>query len=262
MNQNIIIGIVVALVLLGGGYFLVTGMNGGVHGEQATTTTSTTADNTNNTNTTEPTAPTASAPSVVTETNVAPTNSTAVLTGKVTPNGAPTTYWYEYGQSATFGSQTAAQTIGSGWTAIASPAYITGLQTDTLYYVRLSARNAYGTVSGITYSFSTNNNPPGQGTSPAASTDTAKKVTRTSATLQATINPHSSPTTYWFEYGTSSTFGSVTAFAKTGSTNASTAVSSEVSRLAPSTKYYFRVNAQNQYGTVNGATQMFTTGKK
>ncbi len=257
MNQNVIIGILVVLVILGGGYFLITSMNAAPTGTEATTTTPITV-TTSNPDTSNPTT-SASAPSVVTDASVAPTNSTAVVTGKVTPNGAQTTYWYEYGTSATLGSKTSAQTIGSGWTGIPSPGYITGLSTNTLYYFRLSAQNAFGVVSGTTYSFSTNNNPPNQGTPPAATTNAAGSVTRVAATLNAHVDPHSSQTTYWFEYGTSADLGSVTPFQSAGSANASVAVSAAVSGLNPQTKYYFRVDAQNQYGTVNGSTQSFTT---
>ncbi len=254
MNQNVIIGIVVVILLLGGGYYLLT-MNNPAPGTQATTTPSTTGDTTD----TGTTPPTASAPTVVTNTSVAPSNSTAVVTGKVTPNGAPTTYWYEYGESATLGQRTSSQAIGSGWSAIPSPAYITGLRANTTYYFRLSAQNALGTVNGATYSFSTNNNPPNQGTPPAASTNGASDVTRSGATLNAQVNPHSSQTTYWFEYGNDANLGSITAFQSAGSANSATSVSAAIAGLKPLTKYFYRINAQNAYGTVNGATQSFTT---
>jgi len=257
MNQNIIIGILVAIVVLGGGYFLLT-MPASTPGATATTT-ATTVDRTANTSTSNPAPLSPAAPIVVTDTNVAPSNSTAVVTGKVTPNGAPTSYWYEYGVSATLGSKTASQAIGSGRSSIASPGYITGLHANTQYYFRLVAQNALGTVSGVTNSFSTNNNPPGQGTVPAASTNVASDLARTSATLNAHVDPHSSPTTFWFEYGASNNFGSVTSFQSAGNGSGPTALSIGISELNPLTTYFFRVNAQNQYGTVNGATQSFTT---
>lgn len=263
MNQNIIIGILVVVVLLGGGYFLLT-MNPGTPGTNATSTTTTSIDNTNtggtNTGSTGGTSgTTASVPNVTTDAVVSPTNSTAVVTGKVTPNGAQTTYWYEYGETSSLGQTTRAQSIGSGFNPIASPGYITGLRTNTSYFFRLSAQNAYGTINGQTYSFATNNNPPGQGSAPAATTNSATNITRTSATVNAQVNPHSSPTTYWFEYGTGTNFGQTSSFQSAGDNAGSNALSASLSGLNPQTKYYFRVNAQNQYGTVNGATQSFTT---
>ena len=261
MNQNIIIGILVVIVILGGGYFLLN-MNGGVFGSNATSTVATTVGTTGATGTTgstDNTGTTASVPGVATDANVSPSNSTAVVTGKVTPNGSQTTYWYEYGQTTALGQQTASQAIGSGFTPIASPGYITGLQTNTSYFFRLSAQNALGTINGPTYSFKTNNNPPGQGTAPAATTNGASSITRTSATVSAEINPHSSPTTYWIEYGTSNNFGQISSFQAAGSGASTLTESVALSGLNPQTKYFFRVFAQNQYGTVNGSTQSFTT---
>ncbi len=254
MNQNIVIGIIVVLVILGGGYFLLT-LNPAPGDGQATTTPPVTQTPT----TTPPVSTTPNAPAVVTDTNVSPSNSTAVVTGKVTPNGAATTYWYEYGETTALGARTAAQAIGSGSIAIASPGYITGLKATTLYYFRLSAQNTYGTVNGTTKSFSTNSNPPPTGNAPTAATNAAASVERTTASLKATVNPRGTQTTYWFEYGDSTSFGNLTSFESAGNGSSSAGVSASVSSLSPATKYYFRVNAQNQYGTVNGATQTFTT---
>src|SRR3989344_2521655 len=254
-NQSFFIGLLVALVLLGGGWMFLTTMNA-VPGETATTTPS---NSQGSTPTPTPDSPNAAAPSVVTDRNVSPSNSTAVVTGKVTPNGAPTTYWYEYGVSTTLDERTSTQSVGSGWSAIPSPAYITGLRANTLYYFRLSAQNAYGTVNGAMYSFSTNDDPPPPGLPPTASTNAATDVTRVSATLNARVNPRGSQTTYWFEYGDSAELGQIAAFQSAGSGEASLTVSASVSGLDPLTKYYFRINAQNQFGTVNGATQSFTT---
>src|SRR3989344_5542034 len=121
MNQNWIIGVILVLVIVGGGYVFLN-MKAAPVGPQATTKPTTTKDDTQNPSP----ASSAGRLSVVPDTTVSPTNSTAVVTGKVTPNGSPTSYWYEYGQSATLGSKTAAQAIGSGYTAIAAPGFITG----------------------------------------------------------------------------------------------------------------------------------------
>jgi phosphodiesterase/alkaline phosphatase D-like protein len=177
----------------------------------------------------------------------------------VVPNGAPSSYWYEYGQAATLGNKTSQQVIGSGFSAIPSPGYITGLSANTTYYFRLAAQNSFGTVYGATYTFSTNNNPPAQGNPPSGSTNSATSITSSSAGLNGHMDPHSSQTTYWFEYGSNQNFGQITALQSGGSGNVSIAISASVSGLNPGTTYYFRIDAQNQYGTVNGATQSFTT---
>lgn len=253
MNTNaVLVGGIIVLIAIGGFIFY-------TNSQDTDSTTNATSTPSGTGQVTPPAQSQAKAPSVVTDMGVAPSNSTAVVTGKVTPNGAPTAYWYEYGESATLGSKTAAQAIGSGFSEIASPGYITGLRNNTRYNFRLTAQNAYGTVSGATYNFSTNNNPPAQGTPPSASTNAAEDVTRGSAILNAHVDPNASQTTYWFEYGVTTDFGHVTILQSGGSGDASVAVSAPASGLNPLTKYYFRVNAQNQYGTVNGSTQNFTT---
>jgi hypothetical protein len=251
MNRNTLIGLVAVLVLIGVGYYLYTA-NSSPAGSQATTTPAT--DNPPIT-----IVQSAGVPAIVSDSSASPTNTTVVVTGSVRPNGLPTSYWYEFGTTSTLGSKTTVQQLGSGYETLSAPAYITQLAKNTTYYVRLSAKNAFGTVSGSIINFSTNNTPSTQGAVPSASTRSATGVSSVSATLNAQVNPHASETTYWFEYGTDSNFGSVTGYKSAGSGNALTAASAQVSSLQPSTKYYYRVNAQNRYGTVNGAMQSFTT---
>src|SRR3989344_415120 len=151
MNKNLAIGALVVVVLLGGGYFLWSQSNA-VPGVTAPTT------NTPTTQNPSPSSSSADTPVVTTDRNVAPSSSTVVVTGHVIPNGAPTTYWYEYGESTALGSRISSQAIGSGFISISSPGYVTGLRANTTYYFRLSAQNRYGTVNGTTYSFKTNTN--------------------------------------------------------------------------------------------------------
>ncbi|MDO8516178.1 MAG: peptidoglycan-binding protein [bacterium] len=82
----------------------------------------------------------------------------ATVIGTVNPNGSPTTYWYEYGSSPTLGSKTGARSLGSGTTPTSTANYISGLQNNATYYVRLTAENQYGRVSNTTYSFETISN--------------------------------------------------------------------------------------------------------
>lgn len=199
------------------------------------------------------------APVVTTDQNPTPSNSTAVVTGKVIPNGAQTSYWYEYGKTNDLGTKTSAQGIGSGYIQINAPAYITGLGANATYYYRLSAKNAFGTINGTTYSFATNNNPPPVVKAPTARTDAAVSIERTTAVVKGSTNPGSTQTSYWFEYGETNDLGNTTAFQSAGSGSAAVAVSASLSDLKPLTKYFYRLNAQNAYGTVSGSILSFTT---
>ncbi|OGZ72967.1 MAG: hypothetical protein A2908_00095 [Candidatus Staskawiczbacteria bacterium RIFCSPLOWO2_01_FULL_38_12b] len=213
---------------------------------------------TNSTNTTNLVAQ-AGAPIVQTDSISAPYISTVVTKGTVNPNGAITTYWYEYGKTVALGSQTPNYLIGSGFTKMYTPAYITGLQANTDYYFRLSANNSFGTIHGITYTFKTNTTPPPEGTAPTTSTQNATDITRTTVNLNGKINPNGAQSTFWFEYGSSSNLGSVTSFQSTNDSKSSSDVSVSISNLQPLTKYFFRLNAQNQFGTINGQILNFTT---
>jgi hypothetical protein len=93
---------------------------------------------------------------------------------------------------------------------------------------------------------------------PAVTTGAASAVTATTATLHGTVMPNKEMTTYRFEYGTTTAYGSQTP-AGTTSGNASKAVSADITGLAPSTTYHFRLVATNASGTVTGADARFTT---
>jgi phosphodiesterase/alkaline phosphatase D-like protein len=204
-------------------------------------------------------APQAGIPIVVGDSNVTASNSTAVVAGRVNPNGALTTYIYEYGDTTAMNNSTSAQTLGSGYGSINAPAYITGLKANTLYYFRLSAQNTFGGVHGAMYSFMTNSTPPTPAIAPSATTNSASGISRTTANLNAQVNPKGSETTFWFEYGQNTNFANDTVSKVLSSSNTLSSVSVSVANLAPATKYYFRINAQNRFGTVNGATMTLIT---
>ncbi len=254
MNNTtaVIIGvIIVALLIIGGVFFY-------KQSDSSINATSTPTGGT--TGTTPGTSVTAGAPVATTNANVTPTDTTAVVVGGITPNGALTTYWYEYGPSASLGSNSQSQTIGSGYTQLAAPAYIQGLSKDTTYSFRLVAQNQFGTSRGATQTFHTTVGTPAPvGGTPTARTTAATSIARTAANLNGQVTPNKAATTYWFEYGMDTSFGNTNATQTVGNGSAAVGVSFTLSGLAPANTYYYRLNAQNQFGTVNGATQSFKT---
>lgn len=263
-NTTIIGGVVVAIVAIAGiAYYSTQGMppadtTNTTPTTTTTTTTTTTPPATNTTSTTTVKQP--SAPTIATSSSVAPTDTTAVVTGTVTPNGAFTSYWFEYGTSTNLGSKTANQTVGSGYIAIAAPAYITGLVKNTTYNFRLVAQNQVGTTIGGQFSFKTSVGTPAPvGSAPASKTLAATGVSRTTANLNGEVTPNKANTTYWFEYGSTPDLGNITAFVSAGDGSSKSVVSASLSDLNPLTTYYFRLNAQNQFGTVNGSILNFKT---
>lgn len=258
MNKNIGIGLIALgiIVVLGLGWWMI-----GKDADPAPTPPVTQVPTPTPTPTPTPVPPRpAGVPVVVTSQGVTSTDTTVVLTGSVSPNGSFTSYWYEYGSSASLGSKTTSQIIGSGFTAIPAPAFITGLVQDKLYYFRLNAQNQLGLVSGIQQSFKTTRGlPPPVGSAPRAVSLPASGISRVTANLIGEVTPNSAATQYWFEYGETANLGGITAFVSVGDGDAKVSVSDSISGLEPAATYYFRLNAQNQFGTVNGSILNFKT---
>jgi hypothetical protein len=88
------------------------------------------------------------------------------------------------------------------------------------------------------------------------------KVGQTDATLQAQVAPNGRETTYQFEYGPTTAYGSsVPAPAgAVGSGEGPVQVpAAELSGLTVGATYHFRVVANNAFGTVDGPDHTFTT---
>ncbi|MDQ6836231.1 MAG: fibronectin type III domain-containing protein [Actinomycetota bacterium] len=96
------------------------------------------------------------------------------------------------------------------------------------------------------------------GAGPTATTGAATNITNTSAKLNGTVSPNKVSTTYYFQYGTTKSYGTNTTPA-TANGNASKAVSASVTGLIPATTYHFRLLASNSTGTSHGVDKTFTT---
>lgn len=94
-----------------------------------------------------------------TSTNV--TSSGALLRATVHPQGRPTTYQFEYGPTAAYGSQTPQASAGGGDSATPVSAPVTGLQSSTTYHYRIVATNSKGSTHGPDRTFTTLVGAPG-----------------------------------------------------------------------------------------------------
>lgn len=198
--------------------------------------------------------------------NVQPTGAT--LNGTVNPDKAgPATCQFLWGTSRSFGhSLPCPAAIAEGETPVDVMAELAGLQPDTVYYYRLEATNANGVNPGEEWQdqeFVT----PG----PGLHGEWSSRVASTSATLNATLNPHGAPTSYRFEYGTTTAYGaSAPALAgpkegvPIGSGEADVQVSQHIQGLLPDTTYHYRVVAVSELGPGDiqefaGVDRSFTT---
>lgn len=99
------------------------------------------------------------------------------------------------------------------------------------------------------------------GLAPNARTDAASAVSAGSATLNGKVEPSGLPTSYHFEYGTSSAYGSSVPLPEgsAGSGTSALAVSATVGELQANTVYHYRIVATNSAGTAYGGDQEFNT---
>jgi len=72
----------------------------------------------------------------------------AVLTGTINPQAAGTSYYFQYGVTRAYGSQSVIGDAGSGTAAVSVRVAVGGLAPITLYHYRLVAVNANGTTLG------------------------------------------------------------------------------------------------------------------
>ena len=195
---------------------------------------------------------TSGAPTVTTSaaSSIAPT--AATVNGTVNPNGLSTSWYFEYGTSTSYGTRTTAKSAGSGTSALKESASITKLKSSTVYHYRIVAANSAGTNAGADHTFSTAGPPSVQ-------TGAAQSVAVTTATLTGAVNPKSRATSWWFEYGTSTAYGTKTAAQGAGSGSATKSVSAAIKNLVSGTVYHYRLVGKNDAGTTAGADGTFQT---
>jgi hypothetical protein len=94
---------------------------------------------------------------------------------------------------------------------------------------------------------------------PTVTTLAATLIGTTNATLRGSINPNGLAAAAWFQYGTTTNYGSVTSPTSVGHGVDPVQVSALVTTLSPGTLYHFRCVGTNSAGTGFGGDLTFTT---
>jgi hypothetical protein len=199
----------------------------------------------------------AASPTVTTVSASSIAQHAATLRADVNPHGVATTYAFQYGTSIAYGSQTAPHSAGNGASAKRVTVRIAGLTPGVSYHFRVIASNADGTTVGADRAFVTRLPPVRPplvlGTAPFAPSANGVAFT-------ALINPNAAPTTYRFQYGTSTAYGLETFGRSLAAGVVAQSVSFRINSLAPHTTYHFRVVASNRAGTTFGPDTIAQTG--
>jgi DNA-binding beta-propeller fold protein YncE len=184
----------------------------------------------------------------------------ATLNGTVNPGGdLPVGYHFEVSadEGATWTKVPETDVdVGAGMSDIAVSQDATGLSPNVAYRVRLVVANEFGsTVVSDEATFTTDAEPPDVETLPAT------QIRSTSAVVAGEVNSNTLETTYHFEYGTTTAFGTPVPMpgASAGDGADPVIVIDEITGLQPDTLYHYRIVASNAAGTTPGEDRTFTT---
>jgi sugar lactone lactonase YvrE len=185
--------------------------------------------------------------------------SSATLKSNIDPEALATTYWFEYGKTTSYGTKipVSPESVGSGTSSVAVNQAVTGLAEGTTYHFRVVAESEAGTTQGIDTTLKTLRLPQ-------AISEAPTDVLETQATLNAKVNPEGSATSYWFEYGKTTSYGTKIPVSPSsvGSGTSPAAVKQTPTSLSEGTEYHFRVLAESEAGmSKGGEDKTFTTLK-
>ena len=186
------------------------------------------------------------------------TRNTAKMKGHFIGNGEATDYYFEWGPTTAYGTKSATPpgtTAGSPGVGVNKDLVFdaAGLQPDTEYHYRVVATNPQGVSPGNDRTFKTL--PAVQSLTALPATDVGPKA----ATLNGSYVGDGDATTYYFEYGGTTGYGTKSPVQSAGTPSGSTPLTASVTGLELSTLYHYRVVATNSLGTTKSADMTFTT---
>jgi hypothetical protein len=95
---------------------------------------------------------------------------------------------------------------------------------------------------------------------PTVTTGYALGTATTAERVLGVVNPNGQATSYYFQYGTDTNYGSTTPMVKVGAGTANVNAVATLTALTPGALYHYRVVAVNPGGTSFGDDQTFTGG--
>ena len=164
--------------------------------------------------------------------------STTLVAG-IYPNGLATSYYWQYGPTGAYGSQTPPAALTASATPQSVTSQITGLAAGTTYHYRLVAVNSDGTSYGYDYTLTT-----AAGAPQTAAAPTLSGSANEGATLSASSGTWSQPGTYAYQWQRSGDGGTAWSSIAGATGTSYTLTASDVGL-----ELRVLVSASNAYGT-------------
>lgn len=180
------------------------------------------------------------------------TTNSAVLNAALNPNGAATSYYFQYGLTTNYDLVTQTNTQPSE-TDDNVAVTLANLAPGTVYHYSVVAANPAGLVVGADATFQTAFLPP------KVTFVDADGPTASSVTLKARMNPEGTSATYYFQYGPTMNYSSFTATNMLAAITNGVNLAIAVSGLTPGTIYYYSFVAVGAGGTTISTNGTFST---
>ena len=182
--------------------------------------------------------------------------SSASVNGRIDPAGHGEVFGcrFEYGTGSVYGFSVPCTPVGrlTGPTEVSAD--LSELLPGTSYVFRISARNENGISYGDSGQFDTS-------PAPLIGRVTAVNASENAADLVASVDPNGLSTSYYFEFGPTSEYGTRLPNPKgqIGGSSSAENVVLHLADLAPSTTYHYRFVAENAAGRSVGSDHTFVT---
>ena len=188
------------------------------------------------------------------------TTDSVLFRGSVNPESLPTSYHFEYGETANYGQSLLEIGIGAGGEPVeALQASPTDLKPGTTYHFALVAKNTFGTTRSPDHTFTTLPAATPPSTPPVVGTGPATILSPSEATISASVAAEGLPTTWVLELGAAANSYETRVYGGVAGEQTTVTVSIAFANLQPGTTYHYRVVATNAAGTSEGADATFST---
>ena len=191
------------------------------------------------------------APTATTDSASSVTYTSAQLNGQVDFATSGDTYFFQYGTSTSYGSDTPSATVpyNSGNPSSSVSSSVFSLSAGTTYHYRLVVTAGSTNYYGLDQTFAT-----AAAVAPTATDLGGIAYPGGTVTFVGQVDPGGADTTYYFKYGINTSYGLQTPSQVLMALNGVSTVIANVTGLTPGTTYYFQLVAANSAGSAPAPT--------